>query len=1023
MLQIEPRYSPEGLVRYHRPDLLVPDEELGITRLADDLELGREPFWAGSAVPHLGLPSGVTLRTFEMVLNNVHPLTEAPLTARQKDNRICAYEFLFDVPKSVSVTYALRRDARIVGALARSINTTMREVERHTRVRVRKKGAMGDRPAGGIAYAVLIHRLTRPVNDVPEMHLHAHVIVPNVARDVEERCWKASKFFSVKSDGPYFETVFHRAMQRELTLLGYTIRPNGKSFEVADVPPELNKEFSSRRDEILDYRATTQIEATPGRDHAALATRQNKAEGIEGVDLQTVWRDRCTTAAAREWLTTATPQSLEVAEYERTRAAEITETLKKEGFVATDSADEGGVPLETAVNSGRDPIETPDPARYTLEGAPPPDFTFKTGTSLRVMVRCMVDRAFSRSGAVRERDLIMHVLDASPRSGLEADEVRREIETLRLERRTIGNNMVLIDPKARALEKKLVERVIAGRGTRSEMFSAPKNVETGPADFSEKLERLRGSRDLVTVVEASTTSQSIQVLRYLSSVAPRGPVVDVKGLVGLSQTRRQSSLNPLGRDGLVVISPTAAGARDGLEREGVQGAETVGKFISNSELRNRVVGGILAVYQAQSLSTHEADRLVTAAKQLDARVVLLSDRDGLSGRRPGGGVPRLLTEFSHTTTIRMGNTRTTGRPFDESLTLMTGGNAKQSVENLDAKDLVRQFQTGHLAKGVAAEVCQGQGSRRNRPEMPLVVTPLAKDVTSLTHAIREQLRDVGRLGPDKKVRRLTPVLQSAAERGRAEFYEKGMVIEFTRSTRRTLAGVMPTSREYKAGERWTVGASTPIGLTIHSKGRTGILPIKQVENFAVYKPENAAVAKGDQIRLTKAFKGRWEVEDIVNKALGAFKVPKRLVESGKPLEVLAITRTGKMKVTGGIVVPMDYGHWEHAYVTTPSKGMGVRRDSVILAVPEESANALNSRSMLAVMSAAKRSFSVLTDSVEAFKSGAIRDVRPLTATEADLGITPRPLGAPSSLYHRRPLEADLPKDAETERRRKNDREI
>ncbi len=1023
MLQILPKYDPAKVVRYHRADLLVSDEELGISRLADDVELGRAPFWAGSAAPALGLPAGITLETFRSLLENVHPLTNEPLTARQKDNRICAYEFLFDVPKSVSVTYGFRRDARIVTAFSRSIVTTMREVERHTRVRVRKNGAMGDRPSGGIAYAVLMHRLTRPVNDVPEMHLHAHVIVPNVARDVEERCWKASKFFNVKSDGPYFETVFHRSLQRELTLLGYTMRTNGKSFDIADVPPELNKEFSSRRSEILRFRAKSDIQSRPGKDHAATATREKKEDGISGEDLQVAWRERCTTDAAREWLLGEKPQPLNVDDFERTRSAEIAETLKKDGFFAADEGERHSPAAARSPSPGEGAQEPVDLNGYSIEGVAPPDFTFKAGTSLRAMVRCLAERAFSRSGMIRERDLIMHVLEASPRSGLEADEVRREIDTLRLERRRIGNHDVLIDPDARGREKNLVARVIAGRGTRPELFPVPKGVEIRPAELSSTLERLRTSRDLVTVVEASTTAESLMVLRHLASAVPGGALVDVKGLVGLSQSRRQASLNPFARDGLVVICPSAVGARDGLREEGLDGAETVGKFISNSSLRNRVVGGVLAVYQAQSLSTNEADRLVTAAKQLNAGVVLLSDRDGLSGRRQGGGVPRLLTEFAHTTTVSIGRTGTGNRPFDESLTLMSKGKAKESVEKLDAKDLVRQLQTGHLAKGVAAEVCLGQGSRRNRPTLPLVVTPLAKDVPSLNHAIRDQLRSMGRLGADKKVTRLVPALQTAAEKGRKELYEKGMVVEFSRSTRRTLAGVLPASREYKPQERWTVGLTTPLGVTIHSKGRTGILPIDRVENFNVYKPEKVALAKGDQIRLTQAFTGRWEVEDIANRTFGAFKVPKRLVESGKPMEVLAITRTGHMKVTGGIVVPMDYGHWEHAYVTTPFKGMGVRRDAVILAVPEEAAKALNSRSMLAMMSAAKRSFSVLTDSVEAFKSGAIRDVRPLTATEADLGITPRPLGSPSSSYHKRSLEQAWVKESDTEPRRKRDREI
>src|SRR4029077_6829428 len=122
-----------------------------------------------------------------------------------RKDRTIGYDFNFHVPKSVSILYGARRDERILEAFRDSVDSTMRAMEEEMSARVRKGGKDENRRTGNMVWGEFIHFTSRPIDNVPDPHLHAHCFVFNTTFDKKEEIWKAGQFRELKRDAPYFE--------------------------------------------------------------------------------------------------------------------------------------------------------------------------------------------------------------------------------------------------------------------------------------------------------------------------------------------------------------------------------------------------------------------------------------------------------------------------------------------------------------------------------------------------------------------------------------------------------------------------------------------------------------------------------------------------------------------------------------------------------------------------------------------------------------------------------------------------
>ena len=248
--------------------------------------------WNGIAAERLGLSGAVTTAAFESLCDNEKPGTNERLTQRNKSNRTVGYDFNFHCPKSVSVAYEFTQDERILAAFKMSVNQTMREIESEIKTRVRKNGANENRQTGNMVWAEFIHFTARPVNGVPDPHLHAHCYAFNTTWDDVEKKWKAGQFRDLKADAPYFEAAFHARFSKQLNDLGYQIERTAKGWELGGVPQRVLDEFSKRTEQVEQKAKELGITSAKGKDGLAALTRERKQKQFTKPELRELWNAR-----------------------------------------------------------------------------------------------------------------------------------------------------------------------------------------------------------------------------------------------------------------------------------------------------------------------------------------------------------------------------------------------------------------------------------------------------------------------------------------------------------------------------------------------------------------------------------------------------------------------------------------------------------------------------------------------------------------------------------------------------------
>jgi conjugative relaxase-like TrwC/TraI family protein len=284
MLRVTPSTSSAGAKEYFTQSLTRSDYYIDGQEVAG--------VWGGKGATLLGLKGQVDQAGYFALCDNRHPTTGEQLTPRNKDNRRVGFDFTFSAPKSVSVLYELTGDQRILDAFRESTKETMEEVEREMKTRVRIKGNDHDRETGNMAWAEFVHFTARPVDGIPDPHLHAHVYAFNLTRDEEENRWKAGQFGDLKRDAPYFEAAFDARLAHRLNALNIPVEKRGLSFEIAGTPQSLIDKNSRRRTDIERKAAERGITDSKAKHAIGYYGREHKNTDTGKAELRKIWEAR-----------------------------------------------------------------------------------------------------------------------------------------------------------------------------------------------------------------------------------------------------------------------------------------------------------------------------------------------------------------------------------------------------------------------------------------------------------------------------------------------------------------------------------------------------------------------------------------------------------------------------------------------------------------------------------------------------------------------------------------------------------
>jgi conjugative relaxase-like TrwC/TraI family protein len=266
---------------------------------SDYLSEGQElaGLWHGKGAELLGLAGVVEKKDFDSLCDNLDPRTGKQLTPRNKSDRTVGYDFNFNVPKGLSLAYALGGDDRILGAVRKAAAETMEEIEKDTKTRVRKLGKQEERETGNLVIASYLHTTARPVEGVPDPNIHIHAFTFNATFDSVEQRWKAAQFRDQKRDAGYFEAVFHSKLSKHAKDLGYGIERKGKFWDVTSVPKSIRDKFQRRTDQIeeLARKKAKKKGALDADTKGELGAKSREAKAkMTWPELQQAWRSRLT---------------------------------------------------------------------------------------------------------------------------------------------------------------------------------------------------------------------------------------------------------------------------------------------------------------------------------------------------------------------------------------------------------------------------------------------------------------------------------------------------------------------------------------------------------------------------------------------------------------------------------------------------------------------------------------------------------------------------------------------------------
>lgn len=257
--------------------------------------------WGGIAAKRLALQGEVEKERFVTLCNNQKP-DGSKLNPRHSQSRKVGWDFTFSVPKSVSLAYAITGDERIRELFEEAVEETMKDIERNAHTLVGQGKNKKTMSTGEMVWAGFTHKTSRPIDGVPDPHLHRHVFVMNTTWNKSKDRFQAMELSPIKDIAPLYEASFHARIAHKLTELGYNIthttdKKGRNGWAIAGIHSHNTLKKFSRRTSLIETVATQQAAANgyispEQKAQLGAITREKKQVGLSYQALREVWMSR-----------------------------------------------------------------------------------------------------------------------------------------------------------------------------------------------------------------------------------------------------------------------------------------------------------------------------------------------------------------------------------------------------------------------------------------------------------------------------------------------------------------------------------------------------------------------------------------------------------------------------------------------------------------------------------------------------------------------------------------------------------
>jgi hypothetical protein len=571
-----------------------------------------------------------------------------------------------------------------------------------------------------------------------------------------------------------------------------------------------------------------------------------------------------------------------------------------------------------------------------------------------------LSHCFERGSAIPEKQLLRTALTQSV-GAASVDEVKRQLARDNVVgRKRLGQHWVTTREVLQE-EVEMIDFARSGKGRRYKLGGKTAKPELDPELSQEQLKA------------AMTVLNSTDI------------VTGLQGGAGTGKTRLlQTTVKAIeATGGRVFTFAPSVEATEELRSEGFKNAATVERLLIDPKMQEQAKSGVLLVDEAGLLSVRDMKRLFDVAKRQDARVILSGDSKQHTSVYRGDAL-RILEKDAGLRVGRLSEIRRqTNETYREAVKAISQGETvgkdgrtklQAGIEILDNMGAIIEAEGDGRYKAIASDYARVTSQfKGNRLKTALVVSPTHREGEKVTQAIRESLKEAGRVsGSERNFLSLRALNLTEAERGDAREYSEGSVVQFHQN-----------AKGFKRGERVTVVEAKAGRVSIkRADGSRGLLPLEEAKKFQLYAPGEVALARGDKLRLTQGGYAR-ESKGLLGKT-------KTKVNNGQMYEVEGFTRDGDIRLGNGYILPKNYGGITHGYVVTSHASQGRTVDAVLIAMGNESLSAASREQFYVSVSRGREAVRLYTDDKEAMMDAVQRSGARLSATELMQGEEAKP---------------------------------
>ena len=310
---------------------------------------------------------------------------------------------------------------------------------------------------------------------------------------------------------------------------------------------------------------------------------------------------------------------------------------------------------------------------------------------------------------------------------------------------------------------------------------------------------------------------------------------------------------------------------------------------------------VLIIDESSLLSTQLGAALLKTAQVHDARVLFVGDvRQHVSVE--AGDFLRVLEQHSRLRCSELQDIRRQlPADYNRAIRLMARGDVIEGLERLDQLGCIHEAKGDYLRQAATAYV-QATDKAENLGRC-IAIAPTWDENHRLTEAIREELKQSGKLHAPQTIQIQDPLDWTSQQRAEACSYRPGMVVTLTRR-----AGTL------QPGQSLIVERVEANRLHFHNQSYS-FDPGKHADKLQVATPRQIELASGDPILIRR-------------------NARKLGLVNGEVLTCSNFQSDGSIQTRERKTIPSTFRDFCHGYVVTSHKSQGRTHDQVIVAAQQ-----------------------------------------------------------------------------------------